>query len=112
MDVSITCALKAIKAQRSRLSSQQMKTLKGQVLAGDVSGAMKGLKALTEGRSACCLRREDAKWQKRLNPSEPMPTAQLKPSRSERFLKWSAIVLVWLAYPAVIYKLFLLAFGR
>lgn len=41
-----------------------------------------------------------------------MPTAQLKPSRSERFLKWSAIVLVWLAYPAVIYKLFLLAFGR
>ena len=43
---------------------------------------------------------------------ETMPTAQLKPSRSERFLKWSAIVLVWLAYPAVIYKLFLLAFGR
>ena len=73
MDVSITCALKAIKAQRSHLSSQQMKTLKGQVLAGDVSGAMKGLKALTEGRSACCLRRENAKWQKRLNPSEPTP---------------------------------------
>lgn len=31
---------------------------------------------------------------------------------AERFLKWSAIVLVWLAYPAVIYKLFLMAFGR
>lgn len=60
MDVPIAYALKAIKAQRSRLSSQQMKTLKGQVLAGDVSGAMKGLKALTEGRSACCPRREDA----------------------------------------------------
>lgn len=73
MDVPIAYALKAIKAQRSRLSSQQMKTLKGRVLAGDVSGAMKGLKALTEGRSACCPRREDAKWQKRLNPSEPMP---------------------------------------
>lgn len=43
---------------------------------------------------------------------EPMLTAQLKPSRSEQFLKWSAIVLVWCAYPVVIYKLFLLAFGR
>ena len=72
MGMSITCALKAIKAQRSRLSSQQMRTLKGQVLAGDVSGAMKGLKALTEGQRACCPGRKDAKWQKRLNPSEPM----------------------------------------
>lgn len=43
---------------------------------------------------------------------EPMTTAKLKPSRSERFLKWSAIVLVWCAYPVVIYKLFLLVFGR
>lgn len=43
---------------------------------------------------------------------EPMPAAPRKPSRSERFLKWSAIVLVWIAYPAVLYKLYLLLFAR
>ena len=43
---------------------------------------------------------------------EPSPSESPKPSRSERFLKWSAIVLVWIAYPAVLYKLYLLLFAR
>ena len=43
---------------------------------------------------------------------EPMPVAPPKSSRSERFLKWSAIVLVWIAYPVVLYKLYLLFFVR
>ncbi len=43
---------------------------------------------------------------------EPMSVASPKSSRSERFLKWSAIVLVWIAYPAVLYKLYLLFFVR
>ena len=43
---------------------------------------------------------------------EPMSVASPKSSRSERFLKWSAIVLVWIAYPAVLYKLYLWLFAR
>ena len=70
MDASITSVLKAIKAQKSRLSSQQMKTLRGQALAGDASGAMKGLKSLAERCSACHRGRERVKCQKRQNQSE------------------------------------------
>ena len=36
-------ALKVLKAQRKRLTRQQFKTLKGQILAGDDLGALKGL---------------------------------------------------------------------
>lgn len=37
-----------LKACRSQLTKQQYRTLKGQILAGDSEGAMKGLKRLLE----------------------------------------------------------------
>ena len=39
-------ALILIKARRSRLNAQQYATLKGQVLAGDGDGALKGLRRI------------------------------------------------------------------
>lgn len=39
-------ALKQIRSYKHRLTRQQMRTLKGQVLAGDVDGAMRGLNKL------------------------------------------------------------------
>lgn len=40
-----------LKASRDRLTKQQYKTLKGQILAGDSEGAMKGLRRLlSDGR--------------------------------------------------------------
>ena len=39
-----------LKACRDRLTKQQYKTLKGQILAGDSDGAMKGLRKLLRGR--------------------------------------------------------------
>lgn len=39
-------ALIQLKACRGRLSAQQYRTLRGQVLAGDADGAMKGLRKL------------------------------------------------------------------
>lgn len=39
-------AIKKLKATRDRLTWQQYKTLRGQVLAGDDEGAMKGLRRL------------------------------------------------------------------
>ena len=41
-----TNALLAIKACRHRLTPQQYRTLRGQVLAGDGDGAMRGLRKL------------------------------------------------------------------
>lgn len=38
-----TAALIQLKGARSRLTGQQYKTLRGQVLAGDPKGALKGL---------------------------------------------------------------------
>lgn len=35
-----------MKAYNSRLTKQQFKTLRGQVLAGDIAGAMKGLRKI------------------------------------------------------------------
>ena len=43
---------------------------------------------------------------------EPMKTELPALSRSGRFLKWSAIGLVWIAYLAVLYKMYLLFFAR
>ena len=37
-------ALVQIKACKARLTAQQYKTLRGQILAGDADGALKGLK--------------------------------------------------------------------
>ena len=39
-------ALVFLKGARDRLTSQQYKTLRGQVLAGDADGAMKGLREI------------------------------------------------------------------
>lgn len=39
-------ALMQVKACRDRLTAQQYRTLRGQVLAGDGEGAMKGLRRL------------------------------------------------------------------
>ena len=39
-------ALIRLKAIRHRLTAQQYKTLRGQILAGDAEGAMKGLKKI------------------------------------------------------------------
>ena len=39
-------AMMFLKAYQRKLSQQQYKTLRGQVLAGDSQGAMKGLKRL------------------------------------------------------------------
>lgn len=36
---------------------------------------------------------------------EPSPATPPKPSRSERFLKWSSIVLSWIAYTAIICRI-------
>lgn len=39
-------ALIQVKACRDRLTAQQYKTLKGQVLAGDADGALRGLRSI------------------------------------------------------------------
>lgn len=44
-------AMMFLKAYRSRLTHQQYKTLRGQVLAGDSIGAMKGLKRILAKRA-------------------------------------------------------------
>lgn len=41
-------AMKTLKAHKGGLTKQQYRTIKGQILAGDSEGAMKGLKRLTE----------------------------------------------------------------
>ena len=41
-------AAMTLKASRSKLTKQQYRTLKGQILAGEPEGAMKGLKRLLE----------------------------------------------------------------
>ena len=44
-------ALIQLKATKDRLSKQQYKTLRGQVLAGDPDGAMKGLRKIIQRRA-------------------------------------------------------------
>lgn len=39
-------AMRTLKGYRDQLSKQQYKTIRGQILAGDDTGAMKGLKKL------------------------------------------------------------------
>lgn len=43
MPLETATAIKRLKAHRARLTRQQYSTLKGQVLAGDSDGAMRGL---------------------------------------------------------------------
>ena len=40
---TINEAMKQLKAHREQLTRQQVRTIKGQILAGDIAGAMKGL---------------------------------------------------------------------
>ena len=51
---AIDAALLQIKGARPHLTPQQYRTLRGQVLAGDVDGALKGLRKilLLEGSNA------------------------------------------------------------
>lgn len=44
--MDIQAALKEIRKNKQLLTTQQMRTLKGQVISGDVDGAMKGLRKL------------------------------------------------------------------
>ena len=49
--MDITAALKEIRQYRHRLTRQQIRTIKGQVLSGDIAGAMRGLNKLVCGGS-------------------------------------------------------------
>ena len=42
----LSVTLQAIKANAGRLPRQQVKTLRGQALAGDIDGAIKGLEKI------------------------------------------------------------------
>jgi hypothetical protein len=42
----INAALNILKEARPQLTAQQYKTLRGQVLAGDVNGALRGLRKI------------------------------------------------------------------
>ena len=46
----VTEFMKTLKNNKDRLTLQQFRTIKGQVRAGDVVGARKGLYKLLEGR--------------------------------------------------------------
>jgi len=43
---------------------------------------------------------------------EPSPAAPPKPSWSERVLKWSSIILSWIAYTALVVRIVLYLTGR
>lgn len=42
-NITIKSALERLRSVRHRLTRQQLKTLRGQILAGDADGAMKGI---------------------------------------------------------------------
>lgn len=46
----ITKALSQLKRENRHLTSQQYKTLRGKILAGDIPGAMKGLQKILNTR--------------------------------------------------------------
>ena len=43
IDHEINRAIRDLRKYRDRLTPQQMRTIKGQILAGDIAGARKGL---------------------------------------------------------------------
>lgn len=51
MNQEINEAVKQLKANYSRLTRQQFRTLKGQALAGDPAGAIKGLQKLLQQKN-------------------------------------------------------------
>ena len=50
MDDLTVKTMKLLEANRCKLTRQQFKTLKGQVIAGDIAGAEKGLQKLLARR--------------------------------------------------------------
>ena len=51
MNHEINEALRQLRANHSRLTRQQFKTLKGKILAGDPAGALKGLQRLLQRKN-------------------------------------------------------------
>jgi hypothetical protein len=49
-DARIIAVLRIIRAHSESLTRQQIKTLRGQALSGDVDGAMKGLAKILAGK--------------------------------------------------------------
>jgi len=49
-DARIIAVLRIIRAHSKSLTRQQIKTLRGQALSGDVDGAMKGLAKILAGK--------------------------------------------------------------
>lgn len=47
--MTLNLFIKTLKSRRSKLTTQQYKTLKGQAVAGDIAGANKGLIKLLGG---------------------------------------------------------------
>lgn len=60
MDAMIYTALGQLNGYRSRLTPQQYRTIRGQILAGNIDGAMKGLQKLLEKRQSRYRPREEA----------------------------------------------------
>ena len=54
-----TRALIQLKATKDRLTPQQYRTLRGQVLAGDPDGAMKGLRRILQRRADKMTRKRE-----------------------------------------------------
>lgn len=52
-------ALMILRNTKNRLTKQQYKTLRGQVLAGDPDGAMKGLRNILKRRAERMARKEE-----------------------------------------------------
>ena len=52
MSNTIEEVMKLLKANRHRLTRQQIRTIKGQALAGDTAGAMRGLHKLLERKES------------------------------------------------------------
>ena len=48
MNSTLNEVMKMLKAHRNELTRQQLRTLKGQALAGDTDGAIKGLKKILQ----------------------------------------------------------------
>lgn len=51
MDAQTLKTIKQLKAHRGELTRQQIQTLKGQALAGDADGAMRGLQKILERKA-------------------------------------------------------------
>lgn len=54
-------ALMILRNTKNRLTKQQYKTLRGQVLAGDPDGALKGLRNILKRRAERMVRKEASK---------------------------------------------------